>query len=61
MLKFDYIIQNPPYAGTLHTKFFNKGLDILSDTGKMVIIEPSTWLINLRKGKGNEPKIYKPT
>ena len=43
MLKFDYIIQNPPYAGTLHTKFFNKGLDILSDTGKMVIIEPSTW------------------
>lgn len=60
MLKFDYIIQNPPYAGTLHTKFFNKGLDILSDTGKMVIIEPSTWLINLRKGVGDEPRIYEP-
>ena len=59
-MKFDYIIQNPPYAGTTHTQFFNKGLDMLSDTGKMTIIEPSTWLINLRKGKGNEPKIYKP-
>lgn len=26
----------------------------------MVIIEPSTWLINLRKGVGDEPKIYEP-
>ena len=59
-MKFDYIIQNPPYAGTTHTQFFNKGLDMLSDTGKMTIIEPSTWLINLRKGKGNEPKVYRP-
>ena len=48
MTKFDFIIQNPPYNKTLHIDFFNKGLDLLSDTSKMVIIEPSTWLIDLR-------------
>ena len=47
-MKFDFIIQNPPYNKSLHLDFFNKGLDLLSDTGKMVIIEPSTWLIELR-------------
>ena len=46
-VKFDTIIQNPPYNGTLHLSFFEKGLDILSENGKMVIIEPATWLINL--------------
>ena len=48
MPKFDFIIQNPPYNKSLHLDFFNKGVDLLSDTGKMVIIEPSTWLIELR-------------
>ena len=48
-MKFDYIIQNPPYSGSLHLDFLNKGLDILDNKGKMVIIEPSTWLINVRK------------
>ena len=58
MPKFDYIIQNPPYNKNLHIQFFNKGLDILSDNGKMVIIEPATWLINIRKD-GNVKSIYK--
>ena len=49
MPKFDYVIQNPPYSGSLHLDFFKKGNDILNDTGKMVIIEPATWLINLNK------------
>ena len=49
MPKFDFIIQNPPYNKTLHLDFFNKGLNLLSKTGKMVIIEPSTWLIELRQ------------
>ena len=49
MPKFDFIIQNPPYNKSLHLDFFNKGLDLLSNTGKMVIIEPSTWLIELRQ------------
>ena len=60
MPKFDYIIQNPPYAGTLHTQFFHFGLDILKEDGKMTIIEPATWLINLRKGVGDNPRIYDP-
>lgn len=48
-MKFDYIIQNPPYDGSLHLDFFKAGLDLLSENGKMVIIEPATWLINVRK------------
>lgn len=53
MPKFDYVIQNPPYNKSLHLDFFNKGLDMLSNDGKMVIIEPSTWLIDLRKDARN--------
>ncbi len=48
-VKFDYIIQNPPYKKSLHLDFFEKGLELLKKDGKMVIIEPSTWLINIRK------------
>ena len=59
MPKFDYIIQNPPYAKTLHIDFFKKGIELLNDTGKMTIIEPATWLINIRKA-GNAERIYNP-
>ena len=55
MPKFDYIIQNPPYKKSLHLDFFNKGLDLLTDTGKMVIIEPSNWLIELRQNVSSKP------
>lgn len=48
-MKFDYIIQNPPYAGSLHLDIFDKTLDLLSEKGRMTIIEPATWLINVRK------------
>ena len=48
-MKFDVVIQNPPYNGSLHLDFLEKGLDALTETGKMVIIEPATWLINVRK------------
>ena len=48
-MKFDVVIQNPPYNKDLHLDFLEKGLDVLTDTGKMVIIEPATWLINVRK------------
>lgn len=49
MPKFDFIIQNPPYSGSTHLDFFEAGLDMLSDKGQMIIIEPATWLINIRK------------
>lgn len=48
-MKFDYIIQNPPYSKSLHLDFLELGMKCLSDKGKMVIIEPATWLINVRK------------
>lgn len=48
-MKFDYIIQNPPYAGSLHLDIFDKTLDLLSEKGRMTIIEPATWLINVRR------------
>ena len=55
-MKFDYIIQNPPYKRSLHLEFFRKGLDLLSKNGKMTIIEPATWLINVRKN--GKAKLY---
>lgn len=48
-MQFDYIIQNPPYKKQLHLDFFKAGLGLLFENGKMVIIEPATWLINVRK------------
>lgn len=48
-MKFDMIIQNPPYKGPLHLEFLEKGLNLLKETGKMVIVEPATWLIDIRK------------
>ena len=54
MPKFDYIIQNPPYSGSLHLDFLKKGYEILNNKGQMIIIEPAMWLINVRKyGKRN--------
>lgn len=60
--KYDIILMNPPYKKSLHLDFFNKGLDLLAETGKMVIIEPSTWLIDLRQNiaekKSSQMKKY---
>ena len=59
MPKFDYIIQNPPYAKTLHIDFFKKGIELLNDTGKMTIIEPALWLLSILRN-GNTAKYYTP-
>lgn len=48
-MQFDYIVQNPPYSGSLHLTFFEKSLGFLKDDGEMTIIEPATWLINVRR------------
>ncbi|WQJ53243.1 MAG: hypothetical protein [Wendovervirus sonii] len=50
MNNYDYIIQNPPYSGSTHLEFLKKGLEMIQKSkGKMTIIEPATWLINVRK------------
>lgn len=52
---FDYVIQNPPYKKSLHLEFMKLGVKLLNIQGKMVIIEPATWLINIRKnGKAKQ-------
>lgn len=49
-MKFDTIIQNPPYSGSFHLDFLEKSINLLKkNKGRMIIIEPSTWLINVRK------------
>lgn len=47
-MTFDNIIINPPYSGTLYLDFFEHCLDVLDNGGKMTIISPATWLINVR-------------
>ena len=55
MPKFDFVVQNPPYSGSLHLDFLKKGYEMLSNKGQMIIIEPATWLINIRKnGKAKQ-------
>ena len=48
MPKFDFLVQNPPYKGSYHLKFLEGGMDLLADDGHQVVIEPASWLINLR-------------
>ena len=59
MPNVDFVVQNPPYSGSLHLDFLKKGYEMLSDKGQMIIIEPSTWLINVRKN-GKAKTIYNP-
>lgn len=46
--KFSAIIMNPPFSGDLHLDFFDKCLDVLSEDGQMVIVEPGQWLVQLK-------------
>lgn len=53
-----YCLENPPYQKSLHLDFLEMGLELINKfNGKMVIIEPATWLINVRKN-GNTVKKY---
>ena len=69
MPKFDYIIQNPPYSvkignnrfdATIHLRMLELAFNMLNDTGKMTIIEPSTWLINLQEQLPSVKKFFIP-
>ena len=47
MIKFDVIIQNPPYnPNSLWKKFVEKGIELLNDNGQMVAIHPDSWRIS---------------
>lgn len=51
---------NPPYKKSLHLDFFENGLDLLNEGGQLVIVEPATWLINVRKnGKAKRYDVLK--
>lgn len=48
-IKFDVVVLNPPYKKSYHLKFLENGINLLSERGKIVIVEPATWLINVRE------------
>ena len=56
-MKFDIVIMNPPYDGDLHLDFFNRTLDNLAEDGKVCIVEPGQWLVQLKNnGKYTKEK-----
>ena len=48
-MKFSNIVLNPPYIKSLHLEILKKSLDLLTDDGHLVVVEPATWLINIRE------------
>src|SRR5690606_34641892 len=45
-MKFDVIIQNPPYnPNNLWKKFVEFGIKLLSDNGQMAVIHPNAWRV----------------
>ena len=43
--KFDIVLMNPPYSGSLHLKFLDKVIEIADN---VVSVQPATFLINTR-------------
>jgi len=46
MPKFDVVVGNPPYKGSLHLKFLKLSVDILNEKGEIVWLQPSRWVID---------------
>lgn len=44
MKRFDIVLMNPPYSGSLHLKFLEKAIEI---SDKVVSIQPLTWVQNV--------------
>ena len=55
-MKFSNIVLNPPYIKSLHLDIFKMALDLLTDDGHLVVVEPATWLINVRRN--GKAKLY---
>lgn len=55
-MKFSNIVLNPPYNGSLHLEILKKSLDLLTGDGHLVVVEPATWLINVRRN--GKAKLY---
>jgi predicted methyltransferase len=51
-MKYDIIIQNPPYnPNALWKRFVTKGIDELSEDGLMLVIHPDSWRWSTRHKK----------
>lgn len=49
VLKFDAVVMNPPYDGTLYQKFFKAGIEMTNDKGMCVCVCPAAWIISKRQ------------
>src|SRR5574344_194358 len=45
--KFDYIIMNPPYDGSLHLKCLEQALNFKKEGGTLINLSPCGWLEDL--------------
>lgn len=50
-LKFDAVVMNPPYDGTLYQKFFKAGIEMTDDKGMCVCVCPAAWIISRKQAK----------
>lgn len=61
MKKFDKIIMNPPYGGSLHLKILEAVLNKLQNDGKCINLSPIRWLQDplAKNKKGSDYKKFK--